>query len=312
MKYDKNNHFKFGYDDNNDYVFRERVDQQYTVEFGRCSRAPKSFLEECINVACLIKQEANNNEILLSLSGGIDSEFIAYVFLKAKIPFTAIINQYKNELNEHDIYYAKKFCIQHEIKYRIFEMDVIKFLENDLLDWTLPLKSGTHQFAPLCYFWDNMDGFLVDGNADLNISREPGTKNFFLNNRETCETVHRYFVWRNREGTNCFYLYNPEIMLSFLLEDEIMKLFLFGHNSRVSTIKGPKEMLFRRLFPMMEKREIYSGFEKIKHLDNGYRKKLLELTPGADGCFITPIEKLIDNLWPLELTQESGGKYLLI
>jgi len=75
-----NNHYKIGYDGVNNFQLRETQDQKHTVEFGRATRIG-TFKEEAIKTARKIYEDADGQTIYISLSGGVDSEFIVHAFM---------------------------------------------------------------------------------------------------------------------------------------------------------------------------------------------------------------------------------------
>jgi hypothetical protein len=58
---------------------------------------------------------ANYKNLYVAMSGGIDSEFVAQTFYNLKIPFTPIIFKV-SDLNELDIWWAFKWCKEHNIE----------------------------------------------------------------------------------------------------------------------------------------------------------------------------------------------------
>ena len=53
--------------------------------------------------------------LYICLSGGLDSEYVAKVFLRNKIPFTAIIICTMENVGE--VWFAKHFCNQNNLRY---------------------------------------------------------------------------------------------------------------------------------------------------------------------------------------------------
>lgn len=66
-------------------------------------------------------------------SGGLDSELVLLSCLTNNIPVIAITLVIKVEgmiVNTHDLYYAEKFCREHNITHNLIELDGDKFFEN--------------------------------------------------------------------------------------------------------------------------------------------------------------------------------------
>ena len=86
----------------------------YNVKMGRCNKMPMDFKSEALRAANLIAQESD--DIWISYSGGIDSEFIIRVFLEAGIRFRVATMVMKNETNDYDLQHSRSFCNSMGIK----------------------------------------------------------------------------------------------------------------------------------------------------------------------------------------------------
>ena len=66
-------------------------------------------------------------------SGGLDSELTLLSCIRNKIPVKAITLVIKIKgltINTHDLYYAQKFCVEHNIEHKMIELEADKFFEN--------------------------------------------------------------------------------------------------------------------------------------------------------------------------------------
>lgn len=70
----------------------------------------------------------------LCFSGGIDSQVMLQSWLEAELPFDVFVLVFKNNLNDHDVSNAYKYCKEIDVKINEIELDVTKFLsrENDV------------------------------------------------------------------------------------------------------------------------------------------------------------------------------------
>lgn len=302
-----NNWIKWGFDNNYDFSFRTNKKQKYSLQLSKCSRAIKSYKDESIASAKLIyeKASANNQDIWISNSGGIDSEYTARIFLEAGIPFKIATTVFKNNLNEYDVYHSRKFCQQFDLDLYEFELDIKKFLDNEMYDYAQKTACASPMFPSCFKLWDNLDGFIVAGHGDPIFKRTPNTNEWKFRVKENEDSIYRYFVWRNRQGAPGFHAYTPEMFLSFIWEENISRLFLFGHRAKVSSATGQKEQVYNKYFPMTRRSE-KDGFEEIKNIDSYYRSELEKLIPGND-IFWMPIPEFIKVLWPDEMDQKPDG-----
>jgi hypothetical protein len=66
-------------------------------------------------------------------SGGLDSELVLLSCIRNNIPVKAMTLVIKIKgliINTHDLYYAQKFCVEHNIEHKMVELDADKFFEN--------------------------------------------------------------------------------------------------------------------------------------------------------------------------------------
>lgn len=303
-----NNYYKFGFDGVYDFSFRANSEQSYQISLDHCTDRVENFFRECLKTANIIREKAKNQDIWVSYSGGIDSEFVVKTFLTANIPVKVAINVFENGYNAYDVQHARRFCQKHDLKLYEFPINVERFFEEELTYYATSTACVSPQFPVTMKLWDQLDGYIVSGNGDPILIRDPYTREFYFRIKETEDSVYRYFVWRNRDGCPGFYSYRPELLLSFLMEEEIMKMLLFGYYVRVRKVAGPKEVVYNK-YASLEKREPMNGFEKIISLDNAYRSKLLHLLP-KPGIFTMSIQHMIETLWPKCMTVEGGTKYM--
>jgi hypothetical protein len=306
-----NNWLKWGFDGIYDFSFRSNSNQKYDLDIGKCTRKIKNFKEECIYTSKLISTIARDNkqDIWISLSGGIDSEFLANIFLESKIPFKIATIVFKNDLNDYDVGYSRRFCQQHNLKLYEFELDIEKFLENEMWDYAKNIACASPMFPSHFKLWDDLDGYIVAGHGDPVFRRTHCTNEWNFRVKENEDSVYRYFVWRNKQGAPGFYAFTPELFLSFIWEDEISRMLLFGHRAKVSNSVGPKECVYNKYYKI-EQRIKQTGYEKIKSIDSYYRAELEKIISKND-TFWMPVDKLIKKLWPDDMIGHNNGNKFL-
>lgn len=297
------NHFKFGYNEN-PFTFRKKSQDKWWVQYGTCQRKTDSFRQECLNTAKLIRQQVIG-EIVLLLSGGIDSEVVLQSFIQEKIPIKIAIMEFKDGLNAHDVYFARKHCDRYSIKPYIFSLDLLNFWENDLLNYAEPVYSPSPQLLPHMWLMDQVDGYPIMGSGEcLLVKRRPdnyipGTSPYEwdewdLYEKEKIASWYRHLIVRNREGCAGFFQYNPEIILSYLLDPTVRKMTNCEFIGKL-TSESSKHLIYSNHFNL-EERDKYHGFEKVMDLDIKYRKILLQKFSDANEYFISPVKTLIEQM----------------
>lgn len=95
-------------------------DNPFAIDFNPYNFKPMSFDEAADYTAKLISEKYNN--IYIGLSGGLDSEYVAEVFLRNNISFTPIIWR---DLYCKETDYALYFCRKNKLKPLIIEKNII-------------------------------------------------------------------------------------------------------------------------------------------------------------------------------------------
>ena len=92
------------------------------------------------------KMKYNMDNVVLGMSGGIDSEITAEAFYRAGIPFTGLSLRLLDGINDFDLVYAAKYCKDRKLHQRI-----IKLSKEELIEKTIPkaVKHGqfTHAYS---------------------------------------------------------------------------------------------------------------------------------------------------------------------
>lgn len=299
------NHYKTGYD-NIHFSHRFNLNQRFFIDFNRCL-AFDNFKNESIKTAKQIYNDAGQKPLLISLSGGIDSEYVCNVFLEAKIPFKAIFAKFKYNLNDTEYYYANRFCERNNIKLYTVEINIKSFFENCMYDYASMTSCSSPQFPLHMYLWDHFDDYIVGGHGDTVFNRDYGSNNFYYLVQEKDDSIFRFFLKRNRSSAPMFFNYRPEMFLSYISEPEIMKLFLFGKNSKIMNVKGQKQLTYQKYYKI-ETRKKLTGFEEVNDLDMYYRKKLEK--EFCNDKYKLSIPEFINKLWPENFINHSGEKYI--
>lgn len=95
-------------------------DDPFRIDFRPYNFKPMSFDDAADYTAKLIAEKYNN--IYIGLSGGLDSEYVANVFMRNRIPFTPIIwrDPYSKESD-----FALYYCKQHQLNPLVIEKDLL-------------------------------------------------------------------------------------------------------------------------------------------------------------------------------------------
>jgi len=82
----------------------------------------------------------------LCISGGIDSQAMLHSFIESGVIFTAYAFVFNDDLNLHDITFARNYCTEHNVKLQEIPFDVISFLTRENYDYGITYKSTSPHF----------------------------------------------------------------------------------------------------------------------------------------------------------------------
>jgi hypothetical protein len=232
-----------------------------------------SWPEEIEKSAALVANRAKK-DIVICMSGGVDSEIVATTFKKLGIPFKILIMKFENNYNAHDISWSRKWAENNSVPYEIVDFNIQNFMTTGYKKY---LKEGLVSNNIFRYFVIEMlkiiedkNGFGILGGKSVGLS--------LLQHKLDDYTVYDQYdigslapiEWiRRNDVDHCVFFYQstPEIHKAYLNDpvnqfiiNNPMYLRSMGSNEAFKTV------MIRGLFPHMASRPKYHGFEKIYEL----------------------------------------------
>lgn len=143
-------------------------DTNITVPFHIAYRAlikPVPFHEAADYTAKLIATKYSN--LHLSLSGGLDSEYVAATLLRNNIEFTPVI--FSTRYNQEENWYAYKFCADNNITPMVLDytsFESFEMLLKKLVEHTIELNVPFDQSTLPIIIADQCSGPLITGYGD--------------------------------------------------------------------------------------------------------------------------------------------------
>lgn len=297
ITYTQNNYLRFGYD-SVDFASK-KLGTTIHFESSRCTRAIGTFKEECVNVARLLSAEAERlgRDVVIMLSGGLDSEVVVKSFLNAQLPFRVMTWRLANGLNAHEVSNAQRFADRHGLQLEFYDFDVDTFLKTEAeilfreshCAWgimTLHMKVMSHI--------QSTGGFSILGGLPPQITNINGKWYF-----EQYEYVTAWF-WHNQshgiESGVAFFQYTPEITLAMLESDRFKRLTMSPIAAKiVNDSVLVKYEVYRDHWPDLERRPKYTGAELIRPRMRALEKECLaELS--YDGHWLCPYKEFCDSI----------------
>jgi hypothetical protein len=269
------------------------------VEIDPPKRKVGTYFQETLLTAEYINA-TRTGEIQVLYSGGLDSEYVARILLHLGIKFTPVIIQLKNVkdntiYNDHDTVHAFKFCEDHNLKPLIYDLDFDRFVSSgQWRDIAESIECCAVAIPATMYVASQLDGFTILGNDPPYIKYQDGK--WYLQELQYIHSILRYYKKYKVNGCPFFLSYNPEMMLSFLLEPKIQELGKNqilgkkGSNSTKSYVFNNGSGFNMPIYDFETKTRVkYTGYEKI------YQSNILRDPNMRD--------------WP-EYRQKWNGEYL--
>lgn len=312
FEYTQHNHFKFGYDHKDWFVNRSNENQEFVTSYGRAETNLLSWRKTNVLAAQKIRMASNNSKIWLLYSGGIDSEVCVKSFMEANISFQVAIMRYENDSNIHDIRFALDFCKRNDLSYKLFDLNISKFWGSHELYQIVDLcHCVSPQLAACLWLGDQVDGIPVIAQGESYLKKivpddyVPGVSPYlpspwhYIESDRLC-SLFRYFIFKNKPAVPAFFQYLPEQILSFVTKNHRLQMLIANQVPGKLGTRSSKFQMYTEDYPELEPREKLHGFEKFDELHKKYRTELAQRFPLADEDYSIPVEKLIQQLSPIE------------
>lgn len=281
--------------DDTPFVLRTKPGQIYKERSGAPQRSLQSLKDECILAAQKIRDTVDGNIEVLT-SGGIDSEVALQSFHEAKIPVTAVIAKFRENLNYHDIKYALDFCSSKSIKYKLIDIDIKTFLKDSVYEYAKILHTTSPQLCFHYWLTDQTDGYLVVGDGDLSLHRtvaRDGCESFFVESYGEKWGMTRWMLHRQRKGCPKFYRYTAELEGAYLLDPTVQRFLKYESFSRkLRKLKFIKSEIFKPHFNTIP-REKFNGFEMVSNECHQVASVLEAMYPESDSYYSIPLDILM-------------------
>lgn len=283
------------------------VEGRFQIRFSPIQRPLLPWKDEVANTVKTICK-SSTSPLYVAMSGGIDSEIVARSLLENSIPFSAITIEYTNQLNAHDIQYARDFCKKHSIEQQIITVDPNYLYTTKMEEYISKGYRARNLYRYLQLFIletvENLNGTAILGAE---------TQAYYLLNdqlhiRYSTEILN-IVNWCKQNNTNhCvnFFLHNPELYASYMkmpCVDQVLNNPALCENTvevdRVRNVPSgtspEKELVYQSVWPDLIERPKYNGFEEIYQLRNITQNILRARFPDV-GFVYLPVNKIKNQL----------------
>lgn len=293
------------------YLYGTGSGDTWTVNIDPPKRKVKSYFEETVLVLEELYSKKTGKFTVL-LSGGLDSQYVCEVLLRLKMPFDAVIYDYRDKSNQsynyHDIKWAYEFCLSKNINPKTLIIDFNHLVEsgravdiaNEIICCSGPV---THCLSVI----DQIDGFILMGNDPPYLRYEKDKNLWVLEELQYIHGLLRYFKKHKLNGCPFLLSYSAEMMLSFLLDPNIIKLGTgqlpgkLGSNSTKSLVFNRVSNFNMPTYNFTTKTRVkLHGFENIynSHLREHPNIKIFfdDFWKKWNGEYLEPYEDVVKRL----------------
>lgn len=295
FQYSKDNHYRWGWGDDDTEWFNEPdYTQPFKMTFGRCSRTPLSFREECILATEHLVGQVDR-PVYVGLSGGLDSQVVCVTLMELGIKFTPCIIAMDGNENLHDVLNAKTFCEKYGLEYKMFKIDMYQFYSQFCPSIVDRYKiTNARTIMQLWLEQYTRDGIFIMAGGDLQLTRYKigeaqydATAGAIINSLSSVAPMTKctwgshptpilqHLISQGTFGTTKYFMYTPEQIASVVLSPEV-EAFVGIQDVLFSTAFVPrkkfwllfnyipKSQLYNRNFPELILNPKYHGFEFVE------------------------------------------------
>lgn len=236
----------------------------------------------------------------LFFSGGVDSEVMLRAFIHIGAKPDVYIVRYENDINIYDVSYAVAICNSMGIDFKIIDINLKKFYENDAEKVSELAQCDRPRMLPQMSFADHVDGLPILCMADITWQRSDSDytkkgiwKAWEIESDCACD---RYNIATNRTAIYQWGRWSPGIFLAHTRWKWFHKLINDHYPGKLGN-SSTKFEGFSEEFPDMIPRRKKVGFEKCEDIILDFENFLNIKYNGLP--FRRQSEYTLDELWVL-------------
>lgn len=196
-----------------DNWFRLCMEPNFDVEILKpAQQCYTNFIDAGNHVANLIANRWHDKPLYLTLSGGLDSEFVANRLKENKIDFTPVIFRLP-PFNNYETWYADYWCWQNNVKPLIIEYNIDQYTQaiQKFSKWGAELKNFNLVTQMIVYdFINSLNGYVIYCAGDMQFDVNSKDQ-FYLHTFDFISDIASV-----GQHPTSFYMYAPEILLSYI------------------------------------------------------------------------------------------------
>jgi hypothetical protein len=251
----------------NDILFgRQTGHNTFKTQFTRISTHIGTFKEELLNAARSSMDHCNSKPVIL-FRGGVDSEIMLRAFLDIGVTPEIVIARYEKDYNIYDVSYAVTICSILNVPYKILDMNLQKFYENDAERMSELSQIDRPRALPYCKLLETVDGFPIMGSSDLSPWRtndDYSSKGTWMMRCWEHDIGWSKFLRQiDKPGIAEWFKWTPGLVISYLNTDWFNKLVNDEYIGKLGS-NSTKIIGYREAYPDIIERKKQTGFERIE------------------------------------------------
>jgi hypothetical protein len=262
----ENNWYSWSYDN---VVFgRQTANHPLETHFGRYNGKIGTFKNELLNAARSTMDHCTSKPVIL-FSGGVDSEIMLRAFLDIGVTPDIVIARYENDYNIYDVSYAITICSMLNVPYKLIDLNLKKFYENDAERMSELAQIDRPRALPHCKLLEMVDGYPIMGASDLTPYRTDADYSKKGTWRMRCWEHDigwsKFLRAINKPGIAEWFKWTPGLVVSYLNTTWFHKLVNDEYHGKRGS-SSTKIIGYREAYPNLIDRTKQTGFEYIDPL----------------------------------------------
>lgn len=206
------------------------------------------------------------DNILVSLSGGSDSQCACLALQQAGVPFTAAILVFDNDFNKVDVDSAVNFCKVYNIKYITHDIDIMGFLAKELPIFVDRYQCPSPQISTHLWFYEQL---IKNYNPSSIVSG--GHAPYITENLWSFGSTRSQSAWMTFKDVNNFNIignyrgHSFDIAIAFMIAQKNIVNPMPDEDKRCPVSYASKiQGMYNLGFNVLPQEKKMTGFEEIK------------------------------------------------